>query len=55
MAFIAPLPFLPGAQDYAILELQRHKGALADGLFDPEAGGPLDITADDIELLLAVA
>jgi hypothetical protein len=23
------------------------------GLFDPEAGGPLDTTADDIELLLA--
>jgi superfamily II DNA or RNA helicase len=36
-----------------MLELQRRKGALAEGLFDPEAGGPLDITADDIELLLA--
>ena len=38
-----------------MLELQRRKGALAAGLFDPEAGGPLNITADDIELLLAVA
>jgi superfamily II DNA or RNA helicase len=38
-----------------MLELQRRKGALADGLFDPEAGGPLDITADDIDLLLAGA
>ena len=38
-----------------MLELQRRKGALAEGLFDPEAGGPLDITADDIELLLAGA
>jgi superfamily II DNA or RNA helicase len=36
-----------------MLELQRRKGALAEGLFDPEAGGPLDITANDIELLLA--
>ena len=36
-----------------MLELQRRKGALAAGLFDPEAAGPLDITADDIELLLA--
>ena len=38
-----------------MLELQRRKGALAAGLFDPEAGGPLDITADDIDLLLAGA
>lgn len=38
-----------------MLELQRRKGALAEGLYDPEAGGPLDITADDIELLLAGA
>jgi superfamily II DNA or RNA helicase len=36
-----------------MLELQRRKGALASGLFDPEAGGPLDLTADDIDLLLA--
>jgi SNF2 family DNA or RNA helicase len=36
-----------------MLELQRRKGALAEGLFDPEAGGPLDIAADDIEVLLA--
>lgn len=36
-----------------MLELQRRKGALAEGLLDPEAGGPLDITADEIELLLA--
>jgi SNF2 family DNA or RNA helicase len=36
-----------------MLELQSRKGALAAGLFDPEVGGPLDITADDIELLLA--
>ncbi|MFO1153584.1 MAG: hypothetical protein U1E42_07970 [Rhodospirillales bacterium] len=27
-----------------MLELQRRKGALAEGLYDPEAGGPLDIT-----------
>jgi len=26
---------------------------LAEGLFDPEFGGPLDISADDVELLLA--
>jgi len=38
-----------------MLELQRRKGALAEGLFAPEAGGPLDITANDIELLLAGA
>lgn len=38
-----------------MLELQRHKGALAEGLFDPEAGGPLDITVEDVELLLAGA
>lgn len=38
-----------------MLELQRRKGALAEGLYDPEAGGPLDITADDIEMLLAGA
>jgi hypothetical protein len=38
-----------------MLELQRRKGALAEGLFDSEAGGPLDITADDIDLLLAAA
>jgi hypothetical protein len=36
-----------------MLELQRRKGALAAGLLDPEAGGALDITADDIERLLA--
>ena len=36
-----------------MLELQRRKGTLAAGLFDPDAAGPLDITADDIELLLA--
>jgi SNF2 family DNA or RNA helicase len=36
-----------------MLELQSRKGALAAGLFDPEVGGPLDITADDVELLLA--
>ena len=36
-----------------MLELQQRKAALAAGLFDPEADGPLDITADDIELLLA--
>ncbi|MBL8668773.1 MAG: DEAD/DEAH box helicase [Rhodospirillales bacterium] len=38
-----------------MLELQRRKGALAEGLYDPEAGSPLDITADDIETLLAGA
>ncbi|MBX3515985.1 MAG: SWIM zinc finger family protein [Rhodospirillales bacterium] len=38
-----------------MLELQRRKGALAEGLYDPEAGAPLDITADDIEMLLAGA
>jgi SNF2 family DNA or RNA helicase len=38
-----------------MLELQRRKGALAEGLFDPKAGGPLNATADDIELLLASA
>lgn len=36
-----------------MLELQHRKGALAEGLFDPDASGPLNITADDIELLLA--
>ncbi len=36
-----------------MLELQRRKGALAAGLFDPDAAGPLGITVDDIELLLA--
>ncbi|MGZ9021667.1 MAG: DEAD/DEAH box helicase, partial [Rhodoplanes sp.] len=42
-----------GTIEEKMLELQRRKGTLAEGLFDPEAGGPLDITADDIELLLA--
>jgi SNF2 family DNA or RNA helicase len=36
-----------------MVELQRRKGALADGLFDPEAGSALEITAADVELLLA--
>ncbi|HYN38155.1 MAG TPA: DEAD/DEAH box helicase [Rhodospirillales bacterium] len=35
-----------------MLELQQRKGALAAGLLDAEAAGPLDITAGDIELLL---
>lgn len=42
-----------GTIEEKMLELQRRKGALAEGLLDPEAGGPLDITADEIELLLA--
>lgn len=42
-----------GTIEEKMLELQRRKGALAAGLLDPEAGGPLDITADDIERLLA--
>lgn len=36
-----------------MLELQQRKGALAAGLFDPDVGGPLDITQSDVELLLA--
>ena len=35
--------------------LKERKRALAEGLFDPKAGGPLNVTADDIELLLAGA
>ncbi|MDZ3838675.1 MAG: DEAD/DEAH box helicase [Rhodospirillales bacterium] len=42
-----------GTIEEKMLELQRRKGALAAGLLDPEAGGALDITADDIERLLA--
>ena len=42
-----------GTIEEKMLELQRRKGALAEGLLDPEAGGPLDITAEEIELLLA--
>jgi SNF2 family DNA or RNA helicase len=38
-----------------MLELQRRKGALAEGLFDPKAGGPLNVSVDDVELLLAGA
>lgn len=36
-----------------MLKLQKRKGALAAGLFDPEAGGPLDLTPGDIDRLLA--
>ena len=42
-----------GTMEDKMLELHRRKGALAEGLFDPEFGGPLDISADDVELLLA--
>ncbi|MGZ8996734.1 MAG: DEAD/DEAH box helicase, partial [Rhodospirillales bacterium] len=42
-----------GTIEEKMLELQRRKGALAAGLLDPEAGGALDISADDIERLLA--
>ncbi len=42
-----------GTIEEKMIELQRRKGALAEGLFDPEAAGPLDIGADEIELLLA--
>ena len=42
-----------GSIEEKMLELQKRKGALAAGLYDPESGGPLDITAADIELLLA--
>jgi superfamily II DNA or RNA helicase len=42
-----------GTIEQKMIELQQRKGALAAGLFDPEAGGPLEITADDIEQLLA--
>ncbi|HRK95790.1 MAG TPA: C-terminal helicase domain-containing protein, partial [Rhodospirillales bacterium] len=41
-----------GTIEEKMLELQQRKGALAAGLLDPEAGGPLDISADDIERLL---
>jgi SNF2 family DNA or RNA helicase len=33
-------------------ELKARKQALADGLFDPEGGGALDISEDDVEFLL---
>jgi superfamily II DNA or RNA helicase len=33
-------------------ELKARKQSLADGLFDPEAGGALDISEDDVEFLL---
>ena len=33
-------------------ELKARKQALADGLFDPEAGSAVDIGEDDIEFLL---
>ena len=42
-----------GSIEEKMLELQKRKGALAEGLYDPDAGGPLDISAADIELLLA--
>ena len=42
-----------GSIEEKMLELQKRKGALAAGLYDPDSGGPLDITAADIELLLA--
>lgn len=42
-----------GTIEEKMLELQRRKGALAAGLLDPEAAGPLDITVDDVERLLA--
>jgi SNF2 family DNA or RNA helicase len=42
-----------GTIEEKMLDLQRRKGALAAGLLEPEAGGALDITADDIERLLA--
>jgi SNF2 family DNA or RNA helicase len=42
-----------GTIEEKMLDLQRRKGALAAGLLDPEARGALDITADDIERLLA--
>jgi hypothetical protein len=42
-----------GTIERKMLDLQRRKGALAAGLLDPEAGGPLDITGEDVERLLA--
>ena len=33
-------------------ELKGRKQALADGLFDPEAGSALDISESDVEFLL---
>ncbi|MFZ1413185.1 MAG: DEAD/DEAH box helicase [Defluviicoccus sp.] len=42
-----------GSIEEKMLELQKRKGALAAGLYDPDVGGPLDITDADIELLLA--
>lgn len=35
--------------------LKSRKQALADGLFDPEGGGALDISEDDVEFLLGEA
>jgi SNF2 family DNA or RNA helicase len=35
----------------AILSLQARKQALADGLFDPEAGAGAMLTSEDIDLL----
>jgi Superfamily II DNA/RNA helicases, SNF2 family len=42
-----------GTIEEKMLALQQRKQALAAGLFDPEAGGSLDVTADDIDQLLA--
>ena len=40
-----------GSVEQAILELQGRKRAMADALFDADAGGPLELTEDDLASL----
>ena len=37
--------------EQAILELQARKRAMADALFDADAGGPLELTEEDLAAL----
>jgi hypothetical protein len=40
-----------GSVEQAMLEMQERKRAMTDALFDPKAGGPLELTEDDLATL----